>query len=181
MRVGGVRTAVTPRVCVARPTFLLLGMSGGAVSDYQADARELAVLTAVEQGIAARKAVWEERVATLRRGTVVALDDLDQELGKLVVPKPTTPKPVIVDEAAAVGWAIGEFGEYAAHMRLSDIGKTDVLAAYARGVAVPGVEQPLARPGTPRFTPSRDVVALVQGMVSRGVLTAADLPMIGGA
>ena len=71
--------------------------------------------------------------------------------------------------------------EYAVHMRLSDIGKTDVLAAYARGVAVPGVEQPLDRPGTPRFTPSRDVVALVQGMVSRGVLTAADLPMIGGA
>ena len=153
-------------------------MSGGAVSDYQADARELAVLTAVEQVIAARKAVLKERVATLRRGTVVALDDLDQELGKLVVPKP---KPVIVDEAAAVGWAIGEFGEYAVHMRLSDIGKTDVLAAYARGVAVPGVEQPLDRPGTPRFTPSRDVVALVQGMVSRGVLTAADLPMIGGA
>ena len=100
---------------------------------------------------------------------------------RYIMPATTTPKPVIVDEAAAVGWAIGEFGEYAVHMRLSDIGKTDVLAAYARGVAVPGVEQPLDRPGTPRFTPSRDVVALVQGMVSRGVLTAADLPMIGGA
>ena len=157
-------------------------MSGGSsVTDYQAAVRELAVITAMEQVLAKRKSELKTDVSELRRGTVVALDDQDQELGKLVVPKPTTPKPVIVDEAAAAGWAIDQFGETAVRMGLSDIGRTDVLAAYARGVAVPGVEQPLDRPGTPRFTPSRDVVTLVQGMYERGVLSAADLPMIGGA
>lgn len=151
------------------------------MTDYQATVRELAVITAMEQVLAGRKAALKADAATLRRGTIVALDDLDQELGKLVVPKPTTPKPVITDEAAAAGWAIDQFGETAVRMGLSDTGRSDVLAAYARGVAVPGVEQPLDRPGTPRFTPSRDVLELVRGMFARGALTADDLPMIGGA
>ena len=64
------------------------------MTDYQATVRELAVITAMEQVLAGRKAALKADAATLRRGTIVALDDLDQELGKLVVPKPTTPKPV---------------------------------------------------------------------------------------
>ena len=151
------------------------------MTDYQAGARQLAILAAIRMYLADVEAQVKAEMATLRRGTVVALDDLDQELGKLVVPKPTTPRPVIVDEAAAAGWAIDEFGEYAVRMGLSDTGRMDVLAAYARGVAVPGVEQPMDRPGTPRFTPSRDVVELVRGMLSRGALSAADLPQIGEA
>lgn len=148
--------------------------------DYQAVAQRLAVIAALKQVLADFEHEAKLEAATLRRGTVVALDDHDMELGKLTVPKPTVPQPRIVDEAAAAGWAIGEFGESAVRMGLSDTGRRDVLAAFLKGIEVPGVYQPDTVPATPRFTPARDVVDLVQGMLARGVLTVADLPMIGG-
>lgn len=149
--------------------------------DYQEVAQRLAVIAAAKLVLADLERDAKLEAATLRRGTVVALDDHDVELGKLTVPKPTVPAPQIVDEAAAAGWAIGEFGEAAVRMGLSDIGRRDVLAAYTKGIEVPGVMQPDSVPATPRFTPSRDVVELVRGMLARGVLTDDDLPMIGGA
>lgn len=149
--------------------------------DYQRVAQRLAVIAAAKLVLADLERDAKMEAATLRRGTVVALDDHDVELGKLTVPKPTVPAPQIVDEAAAAGWAIDQFGETSVRMGLSEIGRRDVLAAFAKGVEVPGVVQLESRPATPRFTPSRDVVDLVRGMVARGVLAVEDLPMIGGA
>ena len=148
--------------------------------------RNLAALTALEQVIATRKAEIKASFGSARTTVYATVDPDDPtsaELGRFTVPKPTQPSPRVVDEDQAVAYAVEHFGESAmdTRPRLSETGRKDVLAAAKRGTDVPGVETPPVRPGSPTFTPAKDVVALVEGMVRDGRLVVSSvLPQIGG-
>lgn len=145
--------------------------------DFESRVRDLAVCAAMKQVIERRERELKADIATLRRGTIYAYDG-DHELGYVSVPKPSQPSPRIEDEAAAVGWAVEQFGEGAMCVRLSDTGRRDVIEAAKKGTEVPGVEIPEPRPATPRFTPAKDVRERIAVMVAEGRLTAADLPAL---
>lgn len=145
------------------------------MTDYQKIAVDLSMCAAMKKVIEAREKELKLAMASHGRGSVIAETDLGEELGRISIPKPTQYGPKIVDESAAVGWAVDEFGETAMAVRLSETGKADVEAAakkaHAEGQALPpGVEIPEPVRRGPSFTPSRDVLGLVSGMLSRGAL-----------
>lgn len=159
--------------------------------------QDLAMIAAVKKIVAdAETSLKEELQSELRRGTVYAYDDNGEQLGFASVPKPSQPKPQveIADEARVLPWAVEMFGESAMTFRLTEQGRKSVIA-YALGeheaageptkfdqVEGVTVTVPDAKPATPRFTPDKKVVTLVQGMVQRGKLSLASvLELPGGA
>lgn len=155
------------------------------MSELETITRDLAVATALEAVLAERKSTLKARAKELlTRGTVYAYADEEasEQLGYLSIPKPSQPKPRIVDEAAAVGWWFDTFGddESGVTLRLSEIGKKSALQAVADGKTVPGIETPEPRASSPRFVPASDVVELVSAMVRSGRLSLDEVHQIGG-
>ena len=111
------------------------------------------------------------------RGTDYIVDDEGREIGSLQVAKGRKSTSVeIVDEAAALEWAVDNFGESV--IGLSAAGRSSVIEAAKRGTQVPGVEK-TERTGDPtvRWVPHKPdhedggADALVESMLARGVLT----------
>lgn len=93
---------------------------------------------------------------------------MSESLGYLSVPKPSQPAPRIVDETLAMSWLLEQFGEAGmVEMRLTEQGRKTIVEAAKRG-DVPGVETPEPVPASPRWTPAKNVVELVQAMARRG-------------
>lgn len=104
----------------------------------------------------------------------------DEIVGSLSAPKPSQPRPRIVDEEAALSWLLEEFGtDGMVVMRPSEQGETTILEAAKRG-PIPGVEVPEPRPGAPRFTLAAEADELVPAMIRAGHLSTADLLQIEG-
>ncbi|EOM77663.1 hypothetical protein DW322_08690 [Rhodococcus rhodnii] len=149
--------------------------------------KELAAITAAEKLVAAAKtAKKDELQAQLTRGTAyayAAVGGEQVELGYATVPKPSVPKPrvEIVDEARVLPWAVDAFGDSVLTTRLSEQGRKSVieaaLIAHETGDELDGVavSVPAATVPTPRFTPAKNVVELVQGMVARGEISLGDV------
>lgn len=155
------------------------------MSDVEQIVKNLATITAVEKILTdAKKAAKDALQAQLSRGTVYAYSG-DDELGYASVPKPSQPKPQVVveDEAQMLAWMVDEFGDgiIETRVQLTEQGRKS-LELRAVKETIPGVAVtiPEPRPASPRFTPSKNVVALVQGMVQRGELSVTHLLEIGG-
>ena len=141
--------------------------------------RRIAVLEWMSRKIGAQqktdKASYQsEKVG---RGTDYIVDDEGREIGSLQVAKGRKSTSVeIVDEAAALEWAVDNFGESV--IGLSAAGRSSVIEAAKRGTQVPGVEK-TERTGDPtvRWVPHKPdhedggADALVESMLARGVLT----------
>lgn len=158
---------------------------------------DLAAIAAVKKIVAdAEAAKKAELQAELTRGTVYAYADEAKttQLGYASVPKPTQPKPTveIEDEARVLPWAIDMFGDSVASFQLTEQGRKSVIE-YALadhksagapddydGIEGVRVRVPQARPSTPRFTPEKNVVELVQGMVRDGRLSLSTILAIEG-
>ncbi|MFC9768919.1 hypothetical protein [Rhodococcus jostii] len=165
------------------------------VVGVEAIVRDLAKCAAAEQILTAAKATLKARLQQeLRQGTVYAFDypgeGMDPiQLGYATIPKPSHPKPQVEidDEARVLVWAVEMFGESAMTVRLTEQGRASVIAyaldrhaadgkpAVFAGVDGVIVRLPQARPAAPRFTPAKNVVELVRGMVARGAMSFADL------
>lgn len=155
------------------------------MSDVEQIVRDLAAIAAAKKLLAdAEKSAKDALQAQLQRGTVYAFTGDEQELGYASVPKPSQPKPqvTIVDEAQAFAWMVEEFGDdvIETKVQLTEQGCKSLDARILKG-PIPGVEvtTPEPRPATPRFTPAKNVVELVQGMAARGELSFASLLEIG--
>ena len=160
------------------------------MSDIEQIVKDLAAIAAVKKLVAdAEKTAKSALQDQLQRGTVYAFVD-GNELGCANVPKPSQPKPVVqvVDEALAFGWMVDEFGEGSVEtvVRLTEQGRKSLELAVLSEHAKAGspsefshegvtVTVPEPRPATPRFTPAKNVVELVQRMVQRGDLSIAGL------
>lgn len=143
-------------------------------TDMEQVVRELAVIAAARQVLAERETELKAQVS-IPKGTVWASvdgsNDDDKLLGNVQAKRRARPAPRIVHEDQTVAWAVGQFGESAMDVRLSETGRRDVVAAVKKGQVVPGVEWPDAPAGTSiAFTPSKNVLALVRGMASAGEL-----------
>lgn len=158
---------------------------------------DLAAIAAVKKIVGnAEDAKKAELQSELPRGTVYAYADEAKtvQLGYASVPKPTQPKPTveIEDEARVLPWAIDMFGDSVASFQLTEQGRRSVIE-YALadhksagsppvfdGVDGVVVRVPGPRPATPRFTPEKNVVELVQGMVRDGRLSLSAIRAIEG-
>lgn len=144
--------------------------------------RRLAVLEWMARKIQARQKVekaayQEEKVG---RGTDYIVDDEGREIGSLQVAKGRKTVSVdIADEAAALEWAVDNFGESV--IGLSAAGRKSVIEAAKKGTDVPGVTV-TPREGAPsvRWVPHKvdhedgGADALVESMLSRGLLSLDD-------
>lgn len=144
--------------------------------------RRLAVLEWMARKIQARQKVekaayQDEKVG---RGTDYIVDDEGREIGYLTVKKGTRRVSVdIFDEAAALAWAVDNFGDSV--IGLSAAGRKSVIEAAKKGTDVPGVEvsESVGDP-SPSWTPHKvdhedgGADALVESMLSRGLLTLDD-------
>ena len=121
------------------------------------------------------------------RGTDYIVDDQGREIGSLQVAKGRKTVSVeIVDEAAALEWAVDNFGDSV--IGLSGAGRSSVIEAAKKGTDVPGVQMS-EKTGDPsvRWVPHKPdhedggADALVESMLERGVLTLDDaLALEGG-
>lgn len=166
------------------------------MSEIDAVVRDLAAIAAAEKLLAEAKANAKARLSEhLARGTVYAYTADRQELGYATVPKPSKPKPniVVTDEAQVFPWLIDQFGPEVIEttVRLTEQGRKSleayVLAAHEGAgsedyfdlpgvsVTVPPVKDPV-----PRFTPAKNVVELVQGMVRSGELSLTEVLALEG-
>ena len=163
------------------------------MSDVEQIVQDLAVLSALKKIIAeAETAAKTDLQKHLARGTVYAYagdtPTDDEQLGYATVPKPSQPKPVvdIEDEARVLPWAVDDFGDEVATFRLTEQGRKSVIARVLKLHEQAGspaefefegvvVRVPEVRPSAPRFTPSKNVVELVEGMVRAGRLSIADV------
>ncbi|MDF3309791.1 hypothetical protein P3H15_32755 [Rhodococcus sp. T2V] len=156
--------------------------------------QDLAMVAAVKTiAGTAETELKKELQEELRRGTVYAYDDEGTQLGVATVPKPSQPKPAVAidDEARVLPWAVEMFGESAMTYRLTEQGRKSVIEyALAEHKAAGEPEKfdkvegitvtvPAAKAATPRFTPDKKVVELVQGMVKRGKLSLASVLELG--
>src|SRR5699024_12571477 len=114
------------------------------------------------------------------RGTDYILDDEGREIGSLQVAKGRRSVTVdITDEAAALEWAVDNFGDSV--IGLSAAGRRSVIEAAKKGAAVPGVAvaESVGDPSV-RWVPHKPdhedggADALIESMLSRGVLTLDD-------
>lgn len=160
------------------------------MSDIEQIVKDLAAIAAVKKLVAdAEKTAKSALQEQLQRGTVYAFVD-GHELGCANVPKPSQPRPVVqvVDESLAFCWMVEEFGEGSVEtvVRLTEQGRKSLELAVLSEHAKAGspsefthegvtVTVPDPRPSTPRFTPAKNVVELVQAMVRRGDLSIAGL------
>lgn len=165
------------------------------MSDVEQIVLDLAQIAAAKKLLAdVEKDRKDALQAELSRGTVYAYTGDKQELGYASVPKPTQPKPVIeiADEARAFGWVCDTFGEDSVEtvVRLTEQGRKSLDAAVLLAHETAGkpaefefegvsVRVPEARPSTPRFTPAKNVVELVQQMARAGELSFSALLEIG--
>ncbi|KHJ74677.1 hypothetical protein [Rhodococcus sp. Chr-9] len=156
------------------------------MSEISSAVRNLAAIAAVKQLLAkAEAAAKAELSAELKRGTVYAHTAAGEELGYATVPKPSKPKLniEIFNEAELFAWMVDQFGDEVIEtkVQLTEQGwqslRTHVECAVALAepfdaTLPPGVEVsiPPAKTPTPRFTPAKNVVELVQGMYFRGEL-----------
>ncbi|GLB62699.1 hypothetical protein NCCP2495_05770 [Dietzia sp. NCCP-2495] len=144
--------------------------------------RRLAVLEWMARKIKDRQEVekaayQDEKVG---RGTDYIVDDEGREIGSLQVAKGRKSVSVdIADEAAALAWAVDNFGESV--IGLSAAGRKSVIEAAKRGTPVPGVDV-VEKTGDPsvRWVPHKPghedggADVLVESMLSRGLLTLDD-------
>lgn len=156
------------------------------MTDIDTTVRNLAAIAAAKQLLAkAEAAAKAELSAALKRGTVYAHTAGGEELGYATVPKPTKPKPSIdvVNEEELFAWMVDQFGDEVIEtkVRLTEQGLRSLFTHIESAIALaepfeptlpPGVEVsiPPAKVPTPRFTPAKNVVELVQGMYFRGEL-----------
>lgn len=143
--------------------------------------RRLAVLEWMARKIKGQQSTDKAAYQTEKvgRGTDYIVDDEGREIGYLTVVKGRTPSPRIVDEAAALEWAVDNFGESV--IGLSETGKKSVIEAAKRGADVPGVAVPDSA-GEPYVAwkphkPDHEdggADRLVESMLARGVLTLND-------
>lgn len=146
--------------------------------NMQVVVRDLAVIAACRTILDTRERELKSQFGDVRTtiyANTIPGDVMSPELGRVTVPKPRQPAPMIVDEDLAVAFAVEQFGEGSMRVRLSEQGRSDVIAAAKKGVAVPGVEIPAPRPSSPSFTPAKNVLDLVKSMVAAGQITPADL------
>lgn len=150
--------------------------------------RRLAVLDWMTRKIKGQqtsdKAAYQ--TAKVGRGTDYIVDDEGREIGSLQVAKGRKTVSVdIVDEAAALEWAVDNFGESV--IGLSAAGRVSVIEAAKKGTPVPGVDV-VEKTGDPsvRWVPHKPdhedggADALVESMLTRGVFTLDDALAIEG-
>ena len=150
--------------------------------------RRLAVLDWMARKIKGQQYVDKESYQGEKagRGTDYIVDDEGREIGSLQVAKGRKTTSVeIVDEAAALEWAVDNFGESV--IGLSAAGRSSVIEAAKRGTPVPGVTvEPTEGAPTVRWVPHKPdhedggADALVESMLARGVLTLDDALAIEG-
>ncbi|AOD23836.1 hypothetical protein IM25_21485 [Rhodococcus sp. p52] len=166
------------------------------MSEISSAVRNLAAIAAAKQLLAkAEAAAKAELSAELKRGTVYAHTAAGEELGYATVPKPSKPKPSIevVNEAELFAWMVDQFGDEVIEtkVQLTEQGLRLLWTHVESAVALaepfdatlpPGVEVsiPPAKVPTPRFTPAKNVVELVQGMYFRGELNLSDVLALEG-
>ena len=144
--------------------------------------RRLAVLEWMARKIrgqqAGDKAAYQaEKVG---RGTDYILDDEGREIGSLQVAKGRKSVTVdITDEAAALEWAVDNFGDSV--IGLSAAGRRSVIEAAKKGTPIPGVTvEPTEGAPSVRWVPHKPdhedggADALIESMLARGVLTLDD-------
>ena len=120
------------------------------------------------------------------RGTDYILDDTGREIGSLQVAKGRKTVSVdIVDEAAALEWAVDNFGDSV--IGLSAAGRKSVIEAAKKGTPIPGVTvEPTEGAPSVRWVPHKPehedggADALIESMLSRGVLSLDDALAIEG-
>ena len=141
--------------------------------------RRLAVLDWMARKIKGQQSTDKAAYQTekVSRGTDYIVDDEGREIGSLQVAKGRKTVSVdIVDEAAALEWAVDNFGDSV--IGLSAAGRSSVIAAAKNGTPVPGVDV-VEKTGDPsvRWVPHKPdhedggADALVESMLARGVLT----------
>ncbi|KAA0916437.1 hypothetical protein [Dietzia sp. ANT_WB102] len=130
-----------------------------------------------------KEAYQDEKVS---RGTDYIVDDAGREIGSLQVARGRKSVSVAIDdEAAALEWAVDNFGETV--IGLSSAGRSSVIEAAKRGTQVPGVTvtETVGAP-TVRWVPHKPdhedggADALVESMLSRGILSLDDALAIEG-
>ena len=144
--------------------------------------RRLAVLNVLHSRIGKEIAEVKNEVgAEIGRGSATAFatpgDPTSEVLGLLSMSKPRQGAPRIVDEHAAMTWALDEFGDDPAlvEVRLSEQGRKTVIAAAKGGTEVPGVETPpLGRP-TVSFRQTAEAEAEIEAMWQRGDLSLGEV------
>lgn len=120
------------------------------------------------------------------RGTDYIVDDEGREIGSLQVAKGRKTTSVdIADEAAALEWAVDNFGDSV--IGLSAAGRASVIEAAKKGTDVPGViVTPSEGAPSVRWVPHKPdhedggADALVESMLARGVLSLDDALAIEG-
>lgn len=144
--------------------------------------RRLAVLDWMARKIKGQQYVDKEsyRGEKAGRGTDYIVDDEGREIGSLQVAKGRKTVSVdIVDEGAALDWAVDNFGESV--IGLSAAGRSSVIEAAKRGTPVPGVDV-VEKVGDPsvRWVPHKPdhddggADVLVESMLARGILSLDD-------
>lgn len=144
--------------------------------------RRLAVLEWMSRKIKGQqtsdKAAYQD--VKVGRGTDYILDDEGREIGSLQVAKARKSTSVdVTDEAAALAWAVDNFGDSV--IGLSAAGRKSVIEAAKRGTEVPGVEvsETVGDPSV-RWVPHKPdhedggADVLVESMLSRGVIGLDD-------
>ncbi len=102
---------------------------------------------------------------------VARVDGVDDDLGGLSYPKPSSPRPRIVDEELALSWLVENFGtDGMVRMRPTEQGTKTLIEAARKG-AVPGVEVPAPGVSTPRFTPSKAADSVIPELIREGRLS----------
>lgn len=165
-------------------------------TDINTAVRTLALVAAAKKQLAEVEARAKSTLAAqLRRGTVYAHNAAGVELGYATVPKASKPKPhiVITDEAQVFAWLTELFGDGMVEtvVQLTEQGRKSfeayVLERYeAEGCPdyfdLPGVavSSPPVRDPAPRFTPSRNIVDLVQEMTASGELSWTEVLALEG-
>jgi hypothetical protein len=161
------------------------------VNDISTTVRNLAAIAAAKKLLADAEAREKAALSSLViRGTNYAYTADRQELGYATVPKPSRGKPhvVVTDEAQMLAWMVDEFGEdiVETKVQLTEQGRKSLeefaLAEHEESGSpdyfdLPGVSVtvPPAKTPVPRFTPAKNVVELVQGMVRSGELSLTEV------
>ncbi|OHT86937.1 hypothetical protein [Mycobacteroides saopaulense] len=111
----------------------------------------------------------------------VEVDGKKRRIGYVLISDPEGPRdmPVITDEAAAIGWALGEFNDpMLAEHKLTEQGRKTVFAAAAAALAdgnplPPGVavQRVPGRNPVVSWNGDEDALSLLEDMQSRGLFS----------
>ncbi|MDG3012176.1 hypothetical protein G4X40_18710 [Rhodococcus sp. D2-41] len=161
------------------------------MSSRQDIVRRIAIAAAIKKKAAeVESAAKLELAEDMARGSEAVVDDEGREIGMVLIPRATKPKPVVeIDESVVIPWMYDEDPDAVEEIvRLREWARKDVitrvLAAHAAGSELPAgtaVSVPEARKTTARYTASEEADVLIAGMYARGQIDLGAVLAIGGA